>query len=80
MLYAREGAKVFAVDINLAAAKESKAIIDQEGGECTAYRVDVTSSEDVRVMVEKCMMLLDMDFAIRLVAVEERYGSIGGLF
>ena len=32
------------------------------------------------VMVEKCMMLLDMDFAIRLVAVEERYGSIGGLF
>lgn len=55
VLYAREGAKVFAVDINLAAAKESKAIIDQEGGECTAFRVDVTSSEDVRWMVDKCI-------------------------
>jgi NAD(P)-dependent dehydrogenase (short-subunit alcohol dehydrogenase family) len=35
VLFAREGAKVFAPDINLAAAEETKTIIDQEGGSCT---------------------------------------------
>lgn len=55
VLYAREGAKVFAVDINIEAARETKSIIDEEGGECTAYHVDVTSSESVQAMVEKCI-------------------------
>ena len=41
VLYAREGAKVFSVDINIEAARETKSIIDEEGGECTAYHVDV---------------------------------------
>ena len=45
--------KVFAVDINLAAAEETKEIIDQEGGNCTAHRTDVSNSEAVEGMVEK---------------------------
>jgi NAD(P)-dependent dehydrogenase (short-subunit alcohol dehydrogenase family) len=55
VLYAREGAKVFAIDCNLAAVEETKAIIDQEGGECTIQQVDVSESSQVKAMVEECM-------------------------
>jgi len=55
VLYAREGAKVFAVDIHLDAARETKGIIDKEGGECTTFQVDVSNSEQIRAMVEKCI-------------------------
>ncbi|MCZ6678787.1 MAG: SDR family NAD(P)-dependent oxidoreductase [Candidatus Poribacteria bacterium] len=55
VLFAREGAKVFAVDINHAAAEETQAIIDQEGGQCTTHQTDVSKAEAVRAMVEHCM-------------------------
>jgi NAD(P)-dependent dehydrogenase (short-subunit alcohol dehydrogenase family) len=55
VLFAREGAKVFAVDVNPEAAEETKAIIDKEGGECTVHQADVSKSEDVRKMVERCI-------------------------
>jgi len=55
VLFAREGAKVFAVDINIDAVKETKEIIDQEGGECTVHRADVSKSEEVKDLVEQCI-------------------------
>ena len=55
VLFAREGARVFAVDINLAAAEETKGIIDQEGGECTVHKVDVSNSDEVKAMVDRCV-------------------------
>jgi NAD(P)-dependent dehydrogenase (short-subunit alcohol dehydrogenase family) len=55
VLFAREGAKVFAIDINLAAAEETKGIIDKEGGECTVHKADVSKSEEVKAMVERCI-------------------------
>ena len=55
VLYAREGAKVFAVDCNLSAVEETKSIIDREGGECNIQQVDVSDSAQVRRMVEKCI-------------------------
>lgn len=55
VLFAREGAKVFAVDVNLVAAEETKAIIDQEGGICTAHKADVSKSDGVKAMVERCI-------------------------
>lgn len=55
VLFAREGAKILAVDINLAAAEETKAIIDQEGGDCTVHKTDVSKSDEVKAMVERCM-------------------------
>ena len=55
VLYAREGAKVFAVDSNLLAAEETRRIIDQEGGECTVYKADVSNSQEVKAGVEKCI-------------------------
>ncbi len=55
VLFAREGASVLAADINLAAAEETKGIITQEGGQCTSCKADVSKSDEVRVMVEKCL-------------------------
>ena len=55
VLFAREGARVFAVDINLAAAEETREIIIAEGGQCTAYQADVSQSVDVGAMVEACL-------------------------
>lgn len=55
VLFAREGAKVLAVDINLSAAEETKGIIDQEGGFCTVRKVDVSKSDEVKAMVDQCI-------------------------
>jgi NAD(P)-dependent dehydrogenase (short-subunit alcohol dehydrogenase family) len=55
VLFARQGAKVFAVDIDLAAAEQTKVTIDQEGGECTAHKADVSKSQEVNAMVERCL-------------------------
>jgi len=55
VLFAREGAKVFAVDINLAAAQETKAIIDKEGGSCTVHQADVTKAKEVQALVERAI-------------------------
>jgi NAD(P)-dependent dehydrogenase (short-subunit alcohol dehydrogenase family) len=41
-LFARQGAKVVAVDINLTAAQETARIIEDEGGICTPLQADVT--------------------------------------
>jgi len=55
VLFAREGAKVFGVDINLLAAEETKSIIEQEGGTCTVAKVDVSHPDDVKFMVNQCL-------------------------
>ncbi|MGQ9507951.1 MAG: SDR family NAD(P)-dependent oxidoreductase [Thermodesulfobacteriota bacterium] len=55
VLFAREGAKVFAVDINLKAAEETKSIIDNEGGICAIQKVDVTKADEVKAMVDQCL-------------------------
>ncbi|MBV8812703.1 MAG: glucose 1-dehydrogenase [Acidobacteriaceae bacterium] len=55
VLYAREGAKVFAVDIRTDAADETTEIIKREGGEAVSYGADVSKSEDVKALVQKCL-------------------------
>ena len=55
VLYAREGAKVFAVDLRRKAAEETRTIITQEGGDCTAYEADVTKAEAVSALVLTCL-------------------------
>ncbi len=55
VLYAREGAKVFAVDLNLEAAKETAAIIDSEGGNGTAHRANVVDEAEVADMAAACI-------------------------
>ncbi len=55
VLFAREGAKIFALDINLSAAEETKSIIEQEGGACNVMKVDVSRSDEVKSMVDQCL-------------------------
>src|SRR5438105_537069 len=49
--FAQEGAKVLAVDNNLASAEETVAMVRQSGGECAAFAVDVTDEKTLAAMV-----------------------------
>lgn len=51
--FAREGAKVMCIDVNLAAAEETAGIITGEGGAAVAYACDVTDSAAVKAVVEE---------------------------
>jgi NAD(P)-dependent dehydrogenase (short-subunit alcohol dehydrogenase family) len=54
-LFAREGASVFAVDMNPAALQETKDIIESESGQCASFVADVSNGEQVQKLVESCM-------------------------
>jgi NAD(P)-dependent dehydrogenase (short-subunit alcohol dehydrogenase family) len=57
VLFAREGAVVCAVDINLTAARETQAVIEAEGGRCIAVAADVSQGPDVERAVATCVDL-----------------------
>jgi NAD(P)-dependent dehydrogenase (short-subunit alcohol dehydrogenase family) len=54
VLFAREGARVFCVDINRAAAEETAGLIAEAGGEAAAYRADVSDGDQVAALVARC--------------------------
>ena len=51
--FAEEGAKVLAVDNNLASAEETAAMARQAGGECAAFEADVTREATLKAMVTR---------------------------
>src|ERR1700680_3596228 len=53
--FAREGAQVFCVDRNSAAAQETVDIIAGEGGKATALTADVSWAAEVEAMVAACL-------------------------
>ena len=55
VLFAREGARILAADINLDAAVETKRIIEREGGICEAVAGNVALAEDVAAVVDTCI-------------------------
>ncbi|MHA1987391.1 MAG: SDR family NAD(P)-dependent oxidoreductase [Promethearchaeota archaeon] len=55
ILFAREGAKVMLVDKNLDRAKETKSIIDKEGGESFVFEADITKEEECQKIADKCI-------------------------
>src|SRR5829696_2435317 len=61
VLFARAGARVFCVDVNEDAARETAEIIRGEGGEAEAWRADASRAADVERAVQACL---------------ERYGRI----
>jgi NAD(P)-dependent dehydrogenase (short-subunit alcohol dehydrogenase family) len=61
VLFAREGARIFAVDLRAEAAEETTNIIQNEGGEAISFRADVSQSDQVQALVQHCL---------------ERYGRI----
>lgn len=55
LLFAREGAKVLAVDRSLEAAQATADLIAQEGGTAAAHAADVTVEADMAAMAEACV-------------------------
>ncbi|MFG1395041.1 SDR family NAD(P)-dependent oxidoreductase [Xanthobacter agilis] len=55
VLFAREGAKVFCVDVNPAAAEETVNLIRAEGGEAEPFQADVSKPGDIAAFVEACV-------------------------
>src|SRR6201997_1903664 len=53
--FAREGAQVFCVDRNAAAAEETVKIINGEGGRARAFTADVSRASEVEAMVAACL-------------------------
>jgi NAD(P)-dependent dehydrogenase (short-subunit alcohol dehydrogenase family) len=53
--FAREGAQVFCVDRNGAAAEETVKIITDEGGTATAFTADVSRAAEIEAMVGACL-------------------------
>ncbi len=54
-LFAREGAKILAVDLKRSAAEETKSVIDSEGGTGAVFAGDMSNSADVQAMVQECV-------------------------
>lgn len=55
VLFARESAKVFALDKNLKAAEETRSLIRAEGGECQVFQADATDTGQVQAAVAECI-------------------------
>jgi NAD(P)-dependent dehydrogenase (short-subunit alcohol dehydrogenase family) len=55
LLFAQEGAKVVAQDLNLGAAQETMQLIKKAGGEAVSIGGDVISSVDAEAMVKKAV-------------------------
>jgi NAD(P)-dependent dehydrogenase (short-subunit alcohol dehydrogenase family) len=55
LLYAREGARVLAADRDLASAEETVRLVEAEGGQAFAVRVDVTSEDEIAAMTSACL-------------------------
>jgi NAD(P)-dependent dehydrogenase (short-subunit alcohol dehydrogenase family) len=53
--FARQGAKVFCVDRNAAAAEETVKLITGEGGNAAAFTADVSRASEVEAMVAACL-------------------------
>jgi NAD(P)-dependent dehydrogenase (short-subunit alcohol dehydrogenase family) len=54
ILFAREGARVVAVDRSLASAQETVAMIDAEGGDAVAVEADATREADCLALIQRC--------------------------
>ena len=54
-LMAREGASIFCVDLNLAAAETTRDVIRGEGGTAEAFHADVGKAQDIEDAVKACL-------------------------
>ena len=50
--FTREGARVLAVDRNIASARDTAAMVSAEGGECEAFEADVTDEQTLAEAVD----------------------------
>jgi NAD(P)-dependent dehydrogenase (short-subunit alcohol dehydrogenase family) len=57
LLFAREGAKVLAVDHRLESAQETAELVKKEGGTCVPFFADVTKEATLKAAVDEAMKL-----------------------
>ena len=55
IVFAREGARVMLVDLNLDAAEVTKSAIEGEGGACFTFQADVSNSGDCKRIADACV-------------------------
>ena len=55
VLFARERAKVFAVDMRREAAEQTREIIAAEGGDARSFTADVSKAQDIKSLVDACI-------------------------
>jgi NAD(P)-dependent dehydrogenase (short-subunit alcohol dehydrogenase family) len=78
VLFAREGAKVLAVDMNLDAAEETRRIIEGEGGVCRTHEADVARADSVGAMVDACLRTFGrIDVLVNNVGIARTGGIVG---
>ena len=70
VLFAREGASVFGVDIVPEAAEETRAIIESEGGTCAVRACDAMKAAEVEAAVEACLA--------RFGRIDVLFNNVGG--
>ena len=58
LLFAREGARILAADVNEEAARATAELVVAEGGTCEPMRVDVIHPDQVQAMIEPALTLL----------------------
>ena len=51
VLFAQEGARIVAADVNAEAGSETQRMVEANGGECLFQRTDVSSEDDVQALV-----------------------------
>jgi NAD(P)-dependent dehydrogenase (short-subunit alcohol dehydrogenase family) len=77
MLFAREGARVLAVDRDLASAEETCRRVHEEGGICEPYKADVTRGDEVKAMVSACVERFGrVDVLVNNVGIAEVGGPV----
>src|ERR1700745_2948307 len=58
VLLARQGARIYGVDLGKEAADITRAIIEKEGGICLTRSVDMTKADEVKAAVDDCVKQL----------------------
>jgi NAD(P)-dependent dehydrogenase (short-subunit alcohol dehydrogenase family) len=56
VLLARQGATIYGTDVSMAAAEETRRLIEAEGGTCFAAGVDMTKAGEVEAAVADCLV------------------------
>ncbi len=54
VLLARQGAKVFAIDVNTEAVAETRGYIEAEGGTCVTHSCDMLDADAVKEAMDRC--------------------------
>src|SRR4029078_5714817 len=55
LVFAREGAKVLAVDIDLKSAQETAAAVAKDGATCVAFAADVTKEATLKAAIDEAV-------------------------